>query len=98
MRRRTTPPVIARVEQPQARIWSAVDFEYSSMIMPAIPSSQQSRRDQTKPFSRRLLRVRVDELLNDGRNLFAPLAAVEDAVMADILGKQIVLFGPWQLG
>jgi hypothetical protein len=32
-----------------------------------------------------------DELLDDRRNLLAPFAAVEDAIVADALGEMILL-------
>src|SRR5437764_5190097 len=43
------------------------------------------------------LRVGSDELLKHGRDLLAPFAAVEDAVVTDILGQQIFLCRAWQL-
>src|SRR5690348_212000 len=39
----------------------------------------------------RSVAMRRDPLLHDGRDLLAPLAAVEDAVMADALGEMIFL-------
>src|SRR4051812_20037091 len=39
-----------------------------------------------------------DELLEDRSDLLAPLAAVEDAVMADVLGHEILLLGGRQPG
>src|ERR687889_528637 len=42
--------------------------------------------------------VRLNELLDRGRDILAPFAAVEDAVVTDVLGEEILLFCLGQLG
>src|SRR5206468_1996963 len=54
----------------------------------SLPRSAASRRSWA--WVRRLA-VRGDELLDDGRDLLAPFAAVEDAVMADVHREEIFL-------
>ena len=65
--------------------------EQDSLRAAAIKDRRDTEDDRPLYKNRRRLGVGGDELLDDGRDLFAPLAAVKDAVMADALGEQIFL-------
>src|SRR5439155_13103184 len=59
--------------------------------------ADHARRRQDEKTAERLV-VGGDELLDDGCDLLAPLAAVEDAVMADLPGEEILLLRLGQPG